>query len=80
MINIDKLLDEVASREKCDKAEIEWYAWPQIFPTTAGPSGCGGSMTTSFQVIAFDPPTGNKQMFCGGKWRRWTGEYMERWY
>jgi hypothetical protein len=77
-MDIKALLDDVAKREQCDSSEIEWYAWPQIFPTTAGPRGCGGSMCSTFQVIAFDPPTGKKQMFCGGAWRHWNGEFKAR--
>lgn len=77
-MDIKNLLDDVARREQCDPSDVEWYAWPQVFPTTAGSKGCGGSMCSTFQVIAFAPPTGKKQMFCGGIWRRWNGEFKAR--
>ncbi len=78
-MNIDELLSEVAQQEKCSPDEIEWYSWPQNFPTTAGPRGAGGCHITSFQIVAFDPPTGNRKMYCAGIWRRWSGEPLCRW-
>lgn len=77
---IDDLLDEVAAREGCNADDIEWYSWPQNFPTTSGPKGgAGGCTITTFQVFAFDPPTGKRQMYCGGVWRHWSGVPMCRW-
>lgn len=77
---IDDLINEVANREKCSPDDVQWYSWPQNFPTTSGPKGgAGGCMITSFQVFAFDPPTGNRQKYCGGVWRRWKGEFNDRW-
>lgn len=79
-MDIDKLLTEVADREGCEPEEIEWFAWPQAFPTTAGPSGgAGGNICSTWQVIAFNPPNGRKQRVCGGRWRHWNGEFMQRW-
>ena len=51
-MNIDDLLAEVAKRENCQTDDIEWYSWPQAFPTTAGPHGIGGNICTQFQVYA----------------------------
>ena len=79
-MNIDDLLSEVAKREKCLLEDIQWYSWPQIFSTTAGPSGgAGGNICTSFQVVAFNPPNGRKCKYCAGVWRHWSGEFMQKW-
>lgn len=79
-ISVDDLLAEVASREGCNPDDIEWYSWPQNFPTTAGPKGgVGGCMIIRFQVFAFDPPNGKRQKYCGGVWKHWSGEPQCRW-
>lgn len=77
---IDDLLEEVAAREECSINDIEWISWPQLFPTTAGPKGgIGGNMITQHQVHAFRTPNGKMFRFCSGVWRRWNGEFMQRW-
>lgn len=79
-IDIDKLLKEVANREGCDIQDIEWYSWPQSFPTTSGPSGgIGGNTISTWQVVAFIPPNGRKQKWCGGKWKHWNGQFQQQW-
>jgi hypothetical protein len=78
-MDITKLLKEVAEREGCAIEEIEWYAWPQVFSTTAGPSGVGGTTPTTHQVIAFAPLNGRLQRYCCGKWRHWNGKFMQEW-
>ena len=79
MKSVDELIAEVAKRAECLPDEVEWYSWPQSFGTTAGPGGgAGGNMITSFQVYAFDAP-GEKTRYCAGQWRRWNGEFQQRW-
>ena len=79
-MNFEELIQEVADREGCHPEDVQWYSWPQSFPTTAGPSGgAGGNTCTTFQVFAFDPPGGRRQRVCAGKWRHWNGEFMQRW-
>lgn len=79
-MDINKLLLEVAIREKCHPEDIQWYSWPQMFSSTSGPrGGCGGQAMTSFQVYAFDPPVGKKQKFCAGVWDHWNGQFQEKW-
>jgi hypothetical protein len=77
--HIKALLETVAEREGCSPSEIDWYSWPETFGTTGGPGGIGGNMLTSFQVMAFDPPSGRKQKYCAGKWKHWNGEFEEKW-
>ena len=79
---IDDLLSEVAEREGCRPDEIEWWAWPQSFPTTAGPvapAGARGNMPASFQVFGFRPPNGRTQKWCCGYWRHWNGQVGQNW-
>ena len=45
----------------------------------AGPNGgAGGNMMTTFQVFTFDA-TGEKSRYCAGQWRKWNGEFQQRW-
>lgn len=77
---IEDLLIEVAKREGCYPGDILWYSWPQSFASTSGPrGGIGGCAITSFQVFAFDPPTGKRQKYCAGVWKNWSGEPDCRW-
>ena len=78
MINMDTLLQEIASLCKCHLEEIEWYSWPHVFPTTGGPKGMGGSIPSPFQIYAFNTPT-KKIKYCNGVWRRWNGEFNSNW-
>lgn len=72
------LLSFVAEKAGCAVCDVEWCAWPQVFPTTAGPRGAGGNMCSTFQVYAFRTPTADPLMWCGGVWRRWSGELGQR--
>lgn len=75
---LDELLAFAAQKSGCDTADVEWASWSQIFPTTAGPRGAGGSSPTSYQVYAFRTPMGEPLMWCGGVWRRWSGQIGQR--
>lgn len=79
MNDVKALIDAVARRAQCLPEEVEWYSWPQVFGTTAGPNGgAGGNMMTTFQVFAFDAP-GDKSRYCAGQWRKWNGEFQQKW-
>lgn len=73
------LIAEAAKRAQCRTDEVEWYSWPHVFGSTAGPGGgVGGQMFTTFQVYAFDA-AGERTKWCAGQWRRWDGEMCGEW-
>ena len=51
----DKILNTFKSNGvQIIESEIDYYAWPQLFGSTAGPNGgWGGSAMTTFTVHAF---------------------------
>lgn len=60
--------------------QIEFYSWPELFPSTSGPhGGGGGQMFTTFQVYAFESPAGTKVKVCAGIWKTWHGVVGEAW-
>jgi hypothetical protein len=68
--------------EKYNTEDIIWYSWPCTFPTTGGPSGCGGNTITSQQVYAFEILTDRELInikYCCGIWRRWGRIFLEGW-
>jgi hypothetical protein len=47
--------------------DIAYYAWPEVFGSTAGPfGGCGGASMTTFQLEAWEYQ-GSAVLFCQGK-------------
>ena len=78
-MDVESLIAEAAKLAGCESHEVEWYSWPQVFGTTAGPhGGAGGNQITAFQVFAFIAP-GLMLRCCNGVWRRWSGEFQQRW-
>lgn len=59
--------EEAAKKLECSETALEYYAWPQVFGSTAGPfGGIGGQAMTTFTVEAwaFGPVA---IVFCKGK-------------
>jgi hypothetical protein len=57
--------------------DLEYYAYPQSFSSTSGPSkGPGGQAFTNFTIHAFyDSVTGNAVLYCAGHYQiceEWT--------
>lgn len=79
MVDVQGLVTDLANKHGVDHRDIQWYAWPQMFGSTAGPgSGVGGRAMTTFQVVAFELPDGQMLKFCAGHWKRWNGQIMEK--
>lgn len=79
MEKIDEMIEFVAKKDGVGTESVEWFSWPHAFPSTSGPKGgAGGCMITTFQVFAFNTGV-NRYKFCAGVWRRWSGEFMDRW-
>lgn len=61
------------------ECEINWYSWPQVFGSTAGPrGGIGGAMMTTFQVYAFESHL-KRCKYCAGVWKEWDGKFAGKW-
>lgn len=78
-MKIEIILDEAAKRMGVDVDQLSWWSWPQMFGSTAGPTGgIGGCMMTAFQVVGI---TGGETslMSCCGVWSQWDGHTMD-WY
>jgi hypothetical protein len=79
---IDPLIAQAANRLDVPYHAVEWFAWPEAFPTTAGPSRgmIAGQAFTTFQVFAFRVAGADKGlMYCAGHWQDWGGAMQERW-
>lgn len=79
-MNIEELCTEAVRRLGIQTCE--WHSWPEVFGSTAGPTGgIGGRMLTTFQVIAFREigSKGPGIKHCAGVWREWSGEHGEPW-
>ncbi len=78
MIEIVDLLAEAAKKSGCAVEDVQWYSWPQVFGSTAGPRRTGGGqMMTVKQVYAFWPLCGEKLKYCAGVWRPWDGSFHD---
>jgi len=74
MIDIKSLLDEAAVCRNTEVGELQWWAWPEVFGSTAGPRGrVGGQMLTTFQVFGFEAANGRRVKWCSGVWKSWDG-------
>lgn len=79
--SIDDLI--LQGKQKVDAREdyFEWYSWPQMFGSTAGPhGGIGGAACTNFQVFLFynlEKHIG--WMYCDGVWKEWDRGRGNRW-
>lgn len=64
-----KILTEAKNRHVCPD-DLDFYAWPQTFSSTAGPhGGIGGSGLTKFTVFAFvEFGVGCCILWCDGIW------------
>ena len=61
---------------------VDWWSWPEMFGSTAGPGGgIGGQMMTQFQVFAFAADYTEKKplIYCAGRWRVWRNHPEQRW-
>lgn len=79
--SIDAL--DVAKTLDCAPEELEYWAWPQTFGSTAGPfpgGGVGGMMMTNFTIEAWHDGGGNAVLFCDGRIIRITKEFEPRMY
>jgi len=80
--DINKLLEQASERlDNITPEFIQWWSWPEVFGSTAGPGGgIGGHMMTQFQVFGFQSDYGEKPiLFCAGKWRIWRNFPEQRW-
>lgn len=77
-MRLEEMIAHVAEKAGVPADNVEWYAWPHVFPSTAGPRGSGGNAMTTFQVYAFDTGA-NRYKYCSGVWRTWSGEFQGRW-
>ena len=51
--------------------ELDFFAWPEVFGSTAGPNpGFGGCVITTFTVFGFRSPNGDGVLHCGNQWKR----------
>jgi len=59
---------------------IQWWSWPEVFPSTSGPGGgIGGQAMTTFQVFGFRcDHHRDGLLYCGGHWRLWR-RAEQRW-
>lgn len=72
------LLEDAAEKLGTEARFINWYSWPEVFGSTAGPrGGIGGQAMTTFQVYGF---IGHEKavMYCGGVWRWWRDTSKQR--
>lgn len=67
-IAYDKLNAYFGNCER-EPEDLDFFAWPQMFSSTAGPSGCGGQMLSKFTIIAFVDSQNNAAVVCAGKWK-----------
>ena len=72
-----KLLIEPGAPTELTGRYLDYYAWPQVFGTTAGPfGGIGGATMTTFTIEAFyDPARGKAVLFCGKKVLRVVNDF-----
>lgn len=72
---------EAAKRLGCPIEDIEFFSWPEVFPSSSGPRyGIGGQIMTTFQVLAFAHPSEKKAIkFCAGIWKPWDRVICSPW-
>ena len=77
----DALIHEAAQRLGAEPHYVEWYSWPAVFGSTAGPGpGVGGQSITVFQVLAFrEAGMAEGVKWCAGRWQKWSGQIEEQW-
>ncbi len=73
---ISEIAAEAAARLETEPGMLMMYAWPQVFGSTAGPhrGRIAGQAMTTFQVLAFEAPDGQRVKWCDGLWKPWNGE------
>lgn len=70
--DVGPLLAEAAKRLPCEERDVNWFAWPEVFGSTAGPrSGIGGQALTTFQVFGFQGYEDDGLLYCAGIWKPW---------
>ena len=58
---------KAADYMQCREDEIDFYAWPEIFGSTAGPfKGIGGAAMTTFTMSAWLNRRTNESIICCG--------------
>lgn len=68
--------ETVADQLSCDAAYLQYYAWPQVFGSTAGPfGGVGGAAITSFIIEAWHDGGGQAVLFSRGRIIKTTSEF-----
>jgi hypothetical protein len=68
--------EDVAERLKSRADELEYWAWPQVFGSTAGPFvGIGGQAMTTFTIEAWHDGGGKAALFCNGKVFKITDQF-----
>ncbi len=56
--------------------DLEYWAWPQQFSSTAGPfGGVGGQAMTTFTIEAWHDGRGAAALFCNGRLLKITKEF-----
>ncbi|MBK3780167.1 hypothetical protein G3A43_07840 [Paraburkholderia aspalathi] len=72
--------DEVAEQLDCDAGSLEYWAWPQVFGSTAGPfrapGRIAGAAMTRFTIEAWHDGGGKAVLFCKGRVLKVTDEFQ----
>jgi len=79
--NIEPLIEQALENLSCKLDALEWWSWPEVFGSTAGPrGGIGGQTVTTFQVFGFwDDASDTGILYCSGFWRPWRNFPQLRW-
>jgi hypothetical protein len=70
----------VADQLKCEPENLEYWAWPQVFGSTAGPFRSPGQLAgpamTRFTIEAWHDGGGMAVLFCNGRVLKVTYEFQ----
>lgn len=80
-MDLTTILADAAQRLDCELQDLEWYSWPETFPSSSGPRmRPGGQTMTTFQVFAFAHPSQKKALkYCAGVWKPWDRNICSPW-
>ena len=72
--------DDVAAQLDCDAGSLEYWAWPQVFGSTAGPfhapGRIAGAAMTRFTIEAWHDGGGKAVLFCKGRVLKVTDNFQ----
>ena len=70
-IDLDSLLEEAERQTGINQTRFHFYAWPQLFSSTAGPhKGMAGQAMTTFLVYGFTTNNKTGLLHCAGLWKK----------